>query len=190
MDVLRRDMEVASGALEFERAAVLRDKLQRLEGLREQFMKFRFAVETLSFVYTVPGYDGDDRVYLIRRGRVRGEHTLPRSEQDRMRLLEMLDDVFSPAGGVTRGGRAVAVVIVVPTLPRRADALASRARVRGRSAPARIRPGQRSVVRRRDRVPRRLVTRITSARVVQAMASLLQPSLTSADSRATGAVMQ
>jgi excinuclease ABC subunit C len=75
---------------------VLRDKLQRLEGLREQFLKFRFAVETLSFVYTVPGYEGDDRVYLIRRGCVRGEHTLPRSEQDRIRLLEMVEDVFNP----------------------------------------------------------------------------------------------
>jgi excinuclease ABC subunit C len=101
MEVLRADMHAASEQLDFERAAVLRDKLQRLEGLREQFMKFRFAVETLSFVYTVPGYDGDDRVYLIRRGRVRGEHSLPRSEQDRLRLLEMLDDVFSPAERVT-----------------------------------------------------------------------------------------
>jgi excinuclease ABC subunit C len=96
MDALRGDMEAASAALEFERAAVLRDKLGRLEDLREQFIKFRFAVETLSFVYTVPGYEGDDRVYLIRRGRVRGEHALPRSEPDRMRLLAMLDDVFSP----------------------------------------------------------------------------------------------
>jgi excinuclease ABC subunit C len=52
-------------------------------------------------VYTVPGHDGDDRVYLIRRGRVRGEHSLPRSEQDRLRLLEMLHDVFSPAERVT-----------------------------------------------------------------------------------------
>jgi excinuclease ABC subunit C len=96
MDALRADMHTASDQLDFERAAVLRDKLQRLEGLREQFLKFRFAVETLSFVYTVPGYEGDDRVYLIRRGRVRGEHAIPRTEQDRMRLLEMVDDVFNP----------------------------------------------------------------------------------------------
>jgi excinuclease ABC subunit C len=96
MDALRSDMEAASADLEFERAAVLRDKLQRLEALREQFIKFRFAVETLSFIYTVPGHEGDDRVYLIRRGRVRGEYAMPRSEQDRMRLLEMVEDVFNP----------------------------------------------------------------------------------------------
>jgi excinuclease ABC subunit C len=97
MDALRAEMAEASERLEFERAAVLRDKLQRLEGLREQFIRFRFAVETLSFVYTVPGYDGDDRVYLIRRGRVRGEFAIPRTEPDRMRLLEMVEDAFSPA---------------------------------------------------------------------------------------------
>jgi excinuclease ABC subunit C len=97
MDALRTEMEAASEAMEFERAAVLRDKLQRLEALREQFIRFRFAVETLSFVYTVPGHAGDDRVYLIRRGRVRGEYAMPRSERDRARLLEMVDDVFGPA---------------------------------------------------------------------------------------------
>jgi excinuclease ABC subunit C len=97
MELLRADMQAASDQLDFERAAVLRDKLQRLEGLREQFIRFRFAVETLSFVYTVPGHEGDDRVYLIRRGRVRGESGMPRSEQDRVRLLQMVEDVFNPA---------------------------------------------------------------------------------------------
>ena len=96
MQTLREEMIVASERLEFERAASLRDKVQRLEGLREQFIRFRFAVETLSFVYTVPGFEGDDRIYLIRRGRVRGEYVLPRSEPDRMRLLEMVEDVFNP----------------------------------------------------------------------------------------------
>ncbi|HEX5970621.1 MAG TPA: GIY-YIG nuclease family protein [Gemmatimonadaceae bacterium] len=96
MDSLRVEMQAASDQLEFERAGMLRDKLQRLEALREQFIRFRFAVETLSFVYPVPGHDGDDRLYLIRRGRVRGETTMPRSEHERVRLLEMVEDVFSP----------------------------------------------------------------------------------------------
>lgn len=96
MNTLRAEMMAASERLEFERAGSLRDKVARLEGLREQFIKFRFAVETLSFVYTVPGYEGDDRLYLIRRGRVRGEYAIPRSEPDRVRLLEMVEDVFNP----------------------------------------------------------------------------------------------
>ncbi|HEV7993040.1 MAG TPA: GIY-YIG nuclease family protein [Gemmatimonadaceae bacterium] len=97
MQSLRADMQAASEAMDFERAAILRDKLHRLEDLREQFIRFRFAVETLSFVYTVPGHDGDDRLYLIRRGRVRAELEMPRSEQDRIRLLEMVEQIFNPS---------------------------------------------------------------------------------------------
>ena len=96
MQALRAEMTAASERLEFERAAALRDKLRRLEELREQFTRFRFAVETLSFVYTVPGFQGDDRVYLIRRGRVRAECPVPRGEFDRVRLFEMVEDVFDP----------------------------------------------------------------------------------------------
>ena len=101
MEQLRREMEESSERLEFERAAVLRDKLYRLEMLREQFGKLRFAVETLSFVYTVPGYEGDDRVYVIRRGQVRAEEPAPRTRRDRSRIGELVDDVFRPVERVT-----------------------------------------------------------------------------------------
>ena len=91
---LRVEMEASSERLEFERAGALRDKLRRLEGLKEQFIRFRFAVETLSFVYEVPGHDGEDRVYLIRRGRVRAEQPAPRTARDRSRLRDLVGDVF------------------------------------------------------------------------------------------------
>ena len=108
---LRGEMEAASERLEYERAATLRDKLKRVEALRSQFARLRFAVETLSFVYTVPGYEADDRVYLIRRGRVRGETALPVEpvDMDRSRrdltarepaqagtLMRLIDEVFTP----------------------------------------------------------------------------------------------
>ena len=93
---LREEMESASERLEFERAGALRDKLQRLEGLREQFIRFRFAVETLSFVYRVPGHEGDDRVYLIRRGRVRAEQPAPRTARERASLERLVEDVYGP----------------------------------------------------------------------------------------------
>ncbi|HJR64188.1 MAG TPA: UvrB/UvrC motif-containing protein [Gemmatimonadaceae bacterium] len=96
IETLRRQMESHSDRLEFERAAALRDKLWRLEALREQFLRFRFAVETLSFLYTVPGVEGDDRVYLIRRGRVRAECPAPRSTRERTRLGRLERDVFGP----------------------------------------------------------------------------------------------
>ncbi len=96
IEYLRRDMEAASDRLEYERAATLRDKLKRLEALRGQFARLRFAVETLSFVYTVPGHGDDDRVYLIRRGRVRAETTLPKDPESARHLLGLIETVFSP----------------------------------------------------------------------------------------------
>ena len=95
MDRLRGDMEAASERLEFERAAVLRDKLRRLEVLREQFMRLRFAVETLSFIYRVKGVDGDTRIYLIRRGRVRAERPVPSNRRERRELARLVRQVFS-----------------------------------------------------------------------------------------------
>jgi len=97
MAQLKRDMELASERLEFERAAVLRDKLKRLEALRAQFGRLRFAVENLSFVYNVPGHEGDDRVYLIRKGRVRAEVPLPKTPDDATALFGLIEEVFTPS---------------------------------------------------------------------------------------------
>lgn len=93
---LKSEMDACAELLNFERAAVLRDKLQRLETLREMFARMRFAVETLSFTYAVPGHDGDDRVYVIRRGTVRAQTPAPRTARDRARLLTMVRNVFDP----------------------------------------------------------------------------------------------
>jgi len=101
LDTLRREMETSAERLEFERAASFRDKLGRLETLRQQFDRLRFAVESLSFVYRVAGVDGDDRVYLIRRGRVRGELAGPRTPAERRALAALKAQVFAstePAG--------------------------------------------------------------------------------------------
>jgi len=96
MDALREQMEASAERLEFERAGVFRDKLHRLELLREQLARMRFAVESLSFVYTVPGHEGDDRCYLVRRGRVRAECAAPRTAADRRALGDLVDQVFTP----------------------------------------------------------------------------------------------
>jgi excinuclease ABC subunit C len=94
---LRREMDEASARLAFERAAALRDKAQRLVDLREQFGRLRFAVETLSFVYTVPGYEGDTRAYVIRRGCVRAESPLPRTAADRRQWRETVASILTPS---------------------------------------------------------------------------------------------
>ncbi|HVA56492.1 MAG: UvrB/UvrC motif-containing protein [Gemmatimonadaceae bacterium] len=97
VETLRADMEASAGRLEFERAASLRDKLGRLETLREQFARLRFAIESLSFAYHVPGFEGDDRVYLIRRGRVRGERPAPRTRTEQRALKVLKTEVFGAA---------------------------------------------------------------------------------------------
>lgn len=86
---LTQAMEAASAALEFERAGSLRDKLARLTALRDRFDYLRFAVESLSFTYAVPGVDGDDRAYVIHRGRVVRECPAPRNAQERQALVDV-----------------------------------------------------------------------------------------------------
>jgi excinuclease ABC subunit C len=93
---LEHAMAEASERLEFERAAALRDKLKRLESLRDQFGRLRFAVETLSFVYTVRGWDGSRHVYAIRRGCIRAERRAPRTAGERREWRELVREVFAP----------------------------------------------------------------------------------------------
>lgn len=92
----QREMEQSSAGLSYERAAMFRDKLRRLERLRDQLGRVRFALESLSFVYPVPGFEGDDRVYLVRRGTIRAEGPAPRSTPDRFALQRRIDEVFQP----------------------------------------------------------------------------------------------
>jgi excinuclease ABC subunit C len=94
VDTLLQQMTAASDALQFERAAIFRDKISRLEALREQFDRLRFAVETLSFVYNVSGCDGRDRTYVIRRGIVRAELDTPRTRGARAAMRRLVDDIF------------------------------------------------------------------------------------------------
>jgi len=97
LQMLRAEMTASSDRLEYERAAAYRDKFHRLQALREQFGRLRFAVESLSFAYTVPGTDGKDRVYVIRRGRVRAEMDVPATPAEHSALDEVLRQVFSDA---------------------------------------------------------------------------------------------
>jgi excinuclease ABC subunit C len=101
---MREQMDALSEAMEFERAAALRDKVYRLEALQAQFERLRFAVETLSFAYVVPGHAAEDRVYLVRRGRVRAELARPHGADDSAGLCELARDVFVPR---ERAGAAV-----------------------------------------------------------------------------------
>jgi excinuclease ABC subunit C len=97
IETLRSEMARSSETLQYERAAAFRDKLKRLEALRAEFGRLRFAVESLSFVYSVPGNDGKNRLYAIRRGRVRAEVDAPASEIERSTWDSAVQQIFSDA---------------------------------------------------------------------------------------------
>jgi excinuclease ABC subunit C len=80
LEMLARDMNAASEALAFERAAALRDKLDVLTWLSERLAHVREAAR-MSCVYPVCGHDGTELWYLIHQGRVRAAS--PRAEADR-----------------------------------------------------------------------------------------------------------
>jgi excinuclease ABC subunit C len=88
-------MEEASQALDYEYAAVLRDRLDRLASLQRELVAFRGRVDGLSFVYRAPGFRGDTRLYLIRRGLVRAELPEPTGKAARRQVAREVGEVFS-----------------------------------------------------------------------------------------------
>ncbi|MEX2583814.1 MAG: UvrB/UvrC motif-containing protein [Gemmatimonadota bacterium] len=84
---LESRMEAAAGRMEFEHAASLRDRIQRLEMLRSEFLRLRGTIEQLSFLYVLPGFEAEHRVYAIRSGSIRQVYDAPRTAAERRRLL-------------------------------------------------------------------------------------------------------
>lgn len=93
--LLQEEMERAAAALEYEYAALLRDRLARLETLQREMVAFKGRIEGLSFVYRIRGFNGDDRLYLIRKGMVEEEIPHPRGREKRARAARKVKRVFS-----------------------------------------------------------------------------------------------
>lgn len=87
-------MAEAAGRMDFEYAALLRDRRDRLGRFRDELTAFRGTVEDLTFVYRVPGHLGNDRVYLIRKGRIRRDLALPKGTAARARVAAAVDEVY------------------------------------------------------------------------------------------------
>jgi excinuclease ABC subunit C len=94
LTALERDMATAAAAQVFERAAVLRDKLEALHWLRERLERLERAREDHTFVYPVRGLDGNEAWYLIHQGRVKAALPAPRSSAAARSATEALDAVF------------------------------------------------------------------------------------------------
>lgn len=88
LDVLNERMRSAAERLQFEYAAQLRDRAWRLEEARYELMAARSSIEALTFVYRVPGWDGDDRWYVIKRGSIKAEWPAPRTLSEEEQLLK------------------------------------------------------------------------------------------------------
>lgn len=82
---IARDMATASASLSYERAGWLRDRLTALQQLDDQLSRVRDSLSRPSFVYAVHGVHGDDRLYLVRNGRVADE--APCADDIALRLL-------------------------------------------------------------------------------------------------------
>ena len=87
LETLRARMSEAAEALQFERAAAIKVKLEKLAWLRGRLARFHADVDRLSFIYRPVGHGGEERVYLLRRGTVRAELGAP-GEEERGQLAE------------------------------------------------------------------------------------------------------
>jgi excinuclease ABC subunit C len=102
---LAETMQQASAAMEFERAAAVRDRLTDLEWLHEKLNWLRTARRENTFVYPLAGADGRTVWYLIHRGRVLGACFQPACPASAAAAVDLLTDVYAndPGPGVTPG---------------------------------------------------------------------------------------
>jgi excinuclease UvrABC nuclease subunit len=96
VDVLRARMLAASEAWQFERAAVLRERVAALEWLAGRLERFHAGADRLSFLYRPASAAGEaERVYLVRRGTVRAECAAPATDDERLALDALARRVFT-----------------------------------------------------------------------------------------------
>jgi excinuclease ABC subunit C len=77
LELLRQRMDNAARSLNFEYAATVRERINRLEELRDELVGLRDTIHHLSFVYRVPGIAGEERAYVIRRAQVLADVPAP-----------------------------------------------------------------------------------------------------------------
>ena len=112
---LSERMQAAADRWDFEVAATLRNRLHRLERLRDEFTELREALDGLTFLYHVPGAEGDDQVYLVRRGTVRAVVPRPRSAAEKRRLERLCDEHFGvpePGGALVQRHQVDEILLV------------------------------------------------------------------------------
>ena len=98
LSLLHEAMMDAARRLDYEFAAVQRDRMERLRRFQEDLAAYRGEVEGLRFVYPVDGHNGARRLYLVRGGRVADVLPAPRTPATRQRVAERTREVFDAPG--------------------------------------------------------------------------------------------
>lgn len=88
ISILQERMQQAADRLDFEYAAALRDRAERLEMVRDELITLRSSILGSSLLYPIEGYDSDDRVYLLHRGLIVDEFPAPADESGWTALKE------------------------------------------------------------------------------------------------------
>lgn len=92
--LLQSAMEQASARMEFERAALLRDRLALVRWLGGRVRQFRADADRLSFRYHARAFDGGEHVYFIRRGTLRAEIGAQATDAERAELDVMSARIY------------------------------------------------------------------------------------------------
>ncbi|MEJ2502491.1 MAG: hypothetical protein P8177_04105 [Gemmatimonadota bacterium] len=91
LERLRRQLGLAVERWLFEYAEVVRERLELLESVRSSLLRTTRSLERLTALYSVPGHDEEDRVYLLQRGLVRAELPAPRDRAAKAALRRQID---------------------------------------------------------------------------------------------------
>ena len=94
LETLEHEMMATSEALAFERAAALRDQLDVLRWLHERIDRLRRVRAQQSFIYPVPGHEGQDVWYLIQHGRVVTALPAPAGAAEMRRAVQHIRAVY------------------------------------------------------------------------------------------------
>ena len=96
LDAMRQAMAKASQELQFERAAMFRERSDLFDWLEERLKTIRAAREGQSFVYRPVGANGVAVWFAIHKGRVVTILKAPQSKADCRRTLRALQAVYGP----------------------------------------------------------------------------------------------
>ena len=114
LERLRGQLRTAVQRWLFEYAAVVQERIELLESVRASLLRMERALDRLSAVYEVPGHDGEDRLYVLQRGKVRAE--LPaRGHGDRSALHRRIDRILGtpPPSAPRIGADGIAEMLLV-----------------------------------------------------------------------------